>query len=151
MNEEWWRMMMKDEWRKMKDEWWRMMISSCWGVLITDRQTNEQTFVIVESLSRLKKRTKPLYRNESKQEKIGSVVSWVYCTSWQNWIFTHSDWRFAPLTCSMDRLYSSLVCYHSCPLEGVTEFRSLVWITVNSHCTEGNQVTKMDTIKDGLI
>ena len=53
MNEVWWRMMI-DEWRMMKDEWWRMLISSCWGVLLTDGQTNEQTFVIVESLSRLK-------------------------------------------------------------------------------------------------
>ena len=42
------------------------MISSCWGVLQTngrtDGQTNEQTFVIVESLSRLKnteKRSSP--------------------------------------------------------------------------------------------
>ena len=48
----------KDDWRMMKDEAWRMMISSCWGVLVYDRQTNgwtdEQTFVNVESLSRLK-------------------------------------------------------------------------------------------------
>ena len=63
---------MKDDegwWRMMKDDegWWRMMkvwlISSCFGVLVYDRRTdertngrtNEQTFVIVESLSRLKK------------------------------------------------------------------------------------------------
>ena len=51
-----WRMM-EDEWRMMKDERW-MMISSCWGVLQTDRwmdgRTNEQIFVNVESLLRLK-------------------------------------------------------------------------------------------------
>ena len=34
-----------------KVEW---LILSCLGVLITDRQTNERTLVIVESLSRLK-------------------------------------------------------------------------------------------------
>ena len=45
MNEEWWR---------MKYEWWRMMISSCWGVLLYDWLTDGRTFVIVESLSRLK-------------------------------------------------------------------------------------------------
>ena len=31
-----------------------MLFESCWGVLITDRQTNKQTLVVVESLSRLK-------------------------------------------------------------------------------------------------
>ena len=53
--------LMKDAWRMMKvggrmnEECCRMRISSCWGVLRTDRQTNEQTFVNVESLSRLKR------------------------------------------------------------------------------------------------
>ena len=32
----------KDEWRMMKDEWWRLMIPSCWGVLLTDGQTDER-------------------------------------------------------------------------------------------------------------
>ena len=51
---------MKDEWR-MNKEWWRMTdegwmlrISSCWGVFLTDWQTNRRTFVNVESLLRLK-------------------------------------------------------------------------------------------------
>ena len=52
MKEGWWRM--NEEWWKMKDEWWKMVISSCWGVLITNRQTDGRTFVNVESLSRLK-------------------------------------------------------------------------------------------------
>ena len=46
----------KDEWWMLKAEWWRMMISSCWGVSVTNRQTNERTFVNVESLLRLKTR-----------------------------------------------------------------------------------------------
>ena len=62
MKEGWWRMMKDDEgwwrmnelWWRMNQEWWRMMISSCWGVLQTDWLTDERTFVIVESLSRLK-------------------------------------------------------------------------------------------------
>ena len=57
-NDEW--RMMKDEWEVMKDEWWRMKDDDfkLWGVLQTngrtDKRTDEQTFVIVESLSRLK-------------------------------------------------------------------------------------------------
>ena len=42
--------MMKYEWSKMNDEgwmmndeWWMMMISSSWGVLQTDKRTNERT------------------------------------------------------------------------------------------------------------
>ena len=38
----------------MNEEWWRMIISSCWGVLIYDWWTNEQSFVNVELLLRLK-------------------------------------------------------------------------------------------------
>ena len=38
----------------MKDESCSMMISSCWGVLIYDWWTNEQSFVNVELLLRLK-------------------------------------------------------------------------------------------------
>ena len=34
---------MNDEWWRMKNECWRMMISSCWGVLMTDKQTNRRT------------------------------------------------------------------------------------------------------------
>ena len=32
----------------------KWMILSWWGVLVTDRQTNKRTLVVVESLSRLK-------------------------------------------------------------------------------------------------
>ena len=64
-----------EEWWMLKDEWWRMMISSCWGVLwLTDRQTNERTFVNVESLSRL---------------KILSNITWIVCASiWANLTFS---------------------------------------------------------------
>ena len=65
MKEGRWRMMkddegwMKDEWRMMKDEWWMMKDDDVkllrgFADRQTDRRTNEQTFVIVESLSRLK-------------------------------------------------------------------------------------------------
>ena len=44
-----WRMKNDEEWRMMMDEWmkndegWIMMISSCWGVLLTDGQTEKRT------------------------------------------------------------------------------------------------------------
>ena len=38
MKDEGW--MMKDEGWMMKVEWWKMKDLSCWGVLLTDGQTN---------------------------------------------------------------------------------------------------------------
>ena len=49
-DEEWW--WMNEEWWRMKDGWWIQAVEGfCWR---TDRRTNKQSFVIVESLSRLK-------------------------------------------------------------------------------------------------
>ena len=39
--EGWWRM--NEEWWRMNEEWWKMIISSCWGVLLTDGQTDGRT------------------------------------------------------------------------------------------------------------
>ena len=48
-----WMKNVKDEWWRLNDEgWWFQAVEGFWGQ--TDRQTNEQTFVNVESLSRLK-------------------------------------------------------------------------------------------------
>ena len=73
MKEGWWKMMKDDEgWWRMNEEWWRMMISSCWGVLVTDERTDGQTFVIVESLSRLK----IVQMNRLQLESFNEILDW---------------------------------------------------------------------------
>ena len=53
----------------MNEEWWRMMISSCWGVLITDRQTELGTFV-TENSSKLMKIDENLMKSKLFVTKI---------------------------------------------------------------------------------
>ena len=57
MKEVW---MKNDEGWMKSDEWWRMKDDDfkLWWVLLTNERTNKQAFVIVESLSRLKKSSK---------------------------------------------------------------------------------------------
>ena len=79
---------MKDEWRIMKDEGW-MMNDDDFKLLRgfadgrTDRQTNRRTFVIVESLSRLKK---------NKRLEIACIISIIIRKRFSN---QHTIWRYS--------------------------------------------------------
>jgi len=90
MKDEGWRM--KDEWRRMKDERW-MMKDDDFKLFrgFEDRQTDRQTLVIVESLSRLK-----MTITEGKipflwilEKQSGSWSSFYTCISEKNRIVIH--------------------------------------------------------------
>ena len=90
MNEEWWRV--NEEWWRINEGWLRMMISSCWGVLQTDRGTDEQTDIcncrVAFATENLKKKIEIcLHFN-----LISRVVAWMWHRVWH----PNADTKFGP-------------------------------------------------------
>ena len=124
MRKEWW--MMKDEGWRMKDEGWFQAVVG-FDLWQTDERTNERTFAIVESLSRLKILYIFNFKTNTGTTKI-ETISWRISIMFQNILWIQ---YFEPTIWKSDTIPEYLMsgCEIHFSSEYSSSFQNILWIS----------------------